>query len=280
MKISAALPAEAAGIREEKIVVYSWLGIIGIFRYFRGMADDTVEIEYSITLPNGEEKRHVVRLDRKTMALQPKPMNSLPEWTRLGFHQCPNCPLDPAVHPRCPVAVGLVDVVESFKNAISHDMADVVVKTPHRDYKNRVSLQLVVSSLMGLHMASGGCPILDTLRPMVATHLPFASLDETLYRTVSMYLLAQYFRSKNGLEPDWELQDLLATCNELTVVNIAFGKRILNLHTADAGLNALVSLDCFAGMTGLSISQDFLEEIESLFAVYLRKKPPGDVEAA
>lgn len=268
------------GREAARLVGVSGLGVVEFFRYFLGMADDTVEIEYLLTLPNGEEKRHVVQLDRSTKALRPKPVDPLPEWTRLGFHQCPNCPLDPAVHSRCPVAVGLVEVVESFKNSVSHDVADVVVTTPNRNYEKRVSLQMVVSSLMGLHMASAGCPILDKLRPMVSTHLPFATLEETLYRTVSMYLLAQYFRWKNGLEPDWQMQDLVSTCDDLTMVNIAFGKRILNINTADASLNALASLDCFAGMTGLSISQDFLEEIEPLFGVYLRKNPSSDVKAS
>lgn len=234
------------------------------------MAEDDIEIEYQLTLSNGERKRHVVRLERATMALLATAVEPLPEWTRLGFHQCPNCPLDPSSHPRCPAAVGLVEVVESFKNSISYEKADVVVRTPFRCYQKQASLQEVVSSLMGLHMASSGCPVLNKLRPMVSTHLPFATLEETLFRTVSMYLLAQYFRWKKGLAPDWELRELLNTCSDLNVVNVAFGKRILNINTADASLNALVSLDCFAGLTSMSISGEFFDGIESHFGAYFQ----------
>jgi len=244
------------------------------------MADDSIAIEYQLTLPNGGQKRHVVHLDSASMALQSTAVEPLPEWTRLSFHQCPNCPLNPATHARCPVAVGLVEVVESFKDSVSHEIADVVVTTPHRSYRKSASLQEVVSSLMGLHMASGGCPILDKLRPMLSTHLPFATVEETLYRTASMYLLAQYFRWKKGLNPDWELADLIVTCEELIVVNVAFGKRILNMNTADASLNALVSLDCFAGITRMSISQSFMKEIEPLFGAYLKRTPPASDNAA
>lgn len=244
------------------------------------MADDSISIEYELTLPNGERKRHVVQLDRVTMGLVNRPVEPLPEWTKLGFHQCPNCPLNPSQHSRCPAAVALVELVESFKNSISYDKADVVVRTPFRTYQKRASLQEVVTSLMGLYMVSSGCPILEKLRPMVFTHLPFATPEETFFRVVSMYLLAQFFRKKNGLTPDWELDDLLANCKDLNEVNATFGKRILKINTADASLNALVSLDCFAGLTGMSISNDFFDDIEGLFGGYLRETPADPADGA
>jgi hypothetical protein len=238
------------------------------------MADEFIEIEYSVTLQSGELKRHVVRLDSATGALQTAVKKSLPAWTELGFHQCPNCPLNQSTHKHCPVAVGLVDVVESFKNCASYEVVDVTVRTANRTYQKRTSLQEVVGSLMGLHMASGGCPLLDKLRPLVVTHLPFASVEETLYRTVSMYLLAQYFRWKRGLVPDWEMQGLVANCESLASINVAFGKRILSINTCDANLNALVGLDCFSGMTGMSISQGFVDEsLEALFEAHLKPGP-------
>lgn len=244
------------------------------------MADDDLVIEYELTLSNGERKRHVVRLNRVSMGLVYKAAVPLPEWTRLGFNQCTNCPLNPAEHSHCPAASALVEVVESFKNSISYERADVVVRTPFRTYQKQASLQEVVTSLMGLHMVSSGCPILDKLRPLVFTHLPFASADETFFRVVSMYLLAQFFRWKHGLTPDWELDNLLTTCKDLNAVNVAFGKRIAGINTADASLNALVSLDCFAGLTGMSISNDFFDDIESFFAGYLKDVPAKGDKAA
>ena len=240
------------------------------------MAAEIITIEYELKLLNGDQKRHVVRLDSATMALRNPPPVVLPEWTRLAFHQCSNCPLNPARHSHCPVAVGLVEVMESFKNGLSHEMADITIQAPHRTYVKKAPLQQAVSSLMGLHMASSGCPILDKLRPMVATHLPFASIEETLYRAVSMYLLAQYVRWKRGLTPDWELRDLVANYEAVSTVNAAFAKRILNINTLDANLNALVSLDCFAGMASISIAEDYLKDIEPLFEAYVQESPAAD----
>lgn len=231
--------------------------------------ENTVTIEYVLGGAEARPERHCVRLDATTLALQVPLRETLPEWTRLGFRQCPNCPLDPAKEERCPVAVALVDVVESFKNRVSHEVVAVTVTTPHRSYSKRVSLQEVVGSLMGLHMASAGCPILDVLRPLVATHLPFSTADETVFRTVSMYLLAQHLRQRRGLSPDWTLQGLVTTCQDVAQVNLAFGQRLLSINTLDASLNALVNLDCFAGLTGLSISENDLDDLAGLFSAYL-----------
>lgn len=244
------------------------------------MADDCIAIEYELTLPNGERKCHAVSLDRVTMGLVSSAAEPLPDWTRLGFQQCANCPLDPARHARCPAAAAMVGIVESFKNSISYEKAEVVVRTPNRTYNKTASLQEVATSLMGLHMVTAGCPILDKLRPLVFTHLPFATADETFFRVVSMYLLAQFFRWKHGLATDWELENLLTTCKDLSAVNIAFGKRIMGINTADASLNALASLDCLAGLTGMSISNDFFDDIESFFAGYLKDAPVKNDKAA
>ena len=40
-------------------------------------------------------------------------------------------------------------------------------------------------------MATAGCPWTDRLRPMARFHLPFANEAETVYRSVSMYLLSR-----------------------------------------------------------------------------------------
>ena len=37
-------------------------------------------------------------------------------------------------------------------------------------------------------MALSGCPVLEQLKPMARFHLPFASVEETIYRAASMYL--------------------------------------------------------------------------------------------
>ena len=47
------------------------------------------------------------------------PATELPAWTRLDFHQCPNCPLTPATHPHCPMAARFAGLVELGAHALA-----------------------------------------------------------------------------------------------------------------------------------------------------------------
>ena len=230
---------------------------------------ETVRIEYEFTLRNGVRKQFAVSLQKPGLGLVPPGRGALPAWTALTHHRCPNCPLDPARHPHCPVAANLVDVIESFRDCVSTEEARIVIRHAAREYHRRASVQYGVSSLMGLYMVTSGCPILDKLRPMVQTHLPFATIDETTYRVVSMYLLAQYFLHQRGRRMDWKLDLLVRLCEDINQVNQAFVGRIQSIRPRDASLNAIVNLDCFPTLTAFSITRDSLKGLEALFGAYL-----------
>ena len=141
----------------------------------------------------GEELAYELRLDGETLMLPPvEESSALPDWTRLRHRQCSNCPLREADHPRCPVAVQTIPVVEAFRTHLSHEIAAVEVDSPNRVYRRNASLQEALSSLLVIHMVASGCPVLGKLRPMLTTHLPFMSSEESTFRLVSTYLLAQY----------------------------------------------------------------------------------------
>ncbi|MBI4424712.1 MAG: hypothetical protein HY554_13345 [Elusimicrobia bacterium] len=229
-----------------------------------------MNLRYRFVLASGEEKVFELALDGETLSLAGKPGRALPEWTRLDNEQCPNCPLKAATTPRCPVAANLVDVIEGFKDGISFHEAEITITAPAREYRKRAPLQTGISSLIGVVMVTSGCPVLDRLRPMVCTHLPFAEVNETMYRAISMYLLAQYFLHKRGRAPDWELKDLVKIYDEISTVNRHFAKRLKTIQIEDATLNALVSLDCFANISVCSIMDDSLSQLENLFHAYLR----------
>ena len=95
-------------------------------------------------------------------------------------------------------------------------------------------------------MVTSGCPTMKILRPMVRQHLPFATLEETVFRSVSSYLLAQYFQNKKGEIPDWKLQGLLQSYSEIQILNSGMAHRIRSISEKDAGTNAVVVLDVFA----------------------------------
>lgn len=222
-------------------------------------------IGYRITFDNGERIDFAVFLDPDSLDLLRAGQGDKRKWTELGFHRCPNCDLEGPSH--CPVAVNLQDLIDFVKDLSSYEEVTVEVVTSQRTYSARAALQHVVGSLMGIYMVSSGCPILNKMRPMVETHLPFASWEETVYRAVTMYIFAQYFRRKNGQSHNWELDGLVDYYNQVQAVNNAFAERlraIPDLH-GDVSLNAVSTLSGLASIASLSIEDNDLTHWERIF---------------
>lgn len=224
---------------------------------------------YSFAFRNGAKKEFEVLLDPVTLALQnPRPL--YPDWARLSYAPCEACPLDRAATEFCPIAVNIAGLVESFTDIISYEEADIVVTTEERTIVQHTSVQTGLSSLLGIYMVTSGCPVMDKLRPMVRYHLPFASVEETVYRAAGMYLLAQYFREKKGLTSDWSLDGLARIYQDVKEVNRSLSKRLQNASRKDSSLNALVNLDIFA-ITIQESTNEAVSSQEHLFAPYLKK---------
>ncbi|MBT64065.1 MAG: hypothetical protein CML13_12720 [Puniceicoccaceae bacterium] len=227
-------------------------------------------LTYRFRFPNGSVKEFLVQLDRQNCSLISPTRENYPNWTRLKFKQCRGCPLNSAEHEHCPVAVNIIDIVEFFQHSQSVEQTVVEVDTRQRVTKRgKTALFPAISSLIGIHMVTSGCPILDKLRPMARFHLPFADTEETVYRALSMYALAQYFRHQKGEEVDWDFEGLKKIYRDINQLNLDFSKRLHNESISEATTNAITSLDCFAQEIDFSISESMLEEIEGLFADYL-----------
>jgi hypothetical protein len=225
-----------------------------------------VEYRYLFRFNDGSSHSFLVTLDHASLRLVQAPRPAYPDWTALSYKQCPNCPLGSRSHPRCPVAATLVDVVAFLQNRLSFEEVDVEVESHGRRYSKRTSLQHAASSLIGIFTVTSGCPILDKLRPMVDTHLPFMSPDESTYRTISMYLMAQYFLKQRGRPADWDLKDLVRFLAEARETNAAFCRRLQSLGVKDASLNALSNLNAMGEITSLSIETSDLTRLERIFA--------------
>lgn len=228
----------------------------------------TVNIDYNFKFKDKKEKHVHVCLNSKTLDLIAEIPKILPTWTNLNFRQCPNCLLSTQTSPKCPVAVHLVKLIESFEHLQSYDIILVEIMTPERITFKETSAQKGLSSLIGLIMATCGCPHTVFLRPMARFHLPFANAFETTFRAVSMYLVAQYFRRKQGLDADLELNGLKQIYSNIRLINIAMAERLRAITDKDAALNALAILDSFAQFIPFSIDKS-LDEIRHLFTSYL-----------
>jgi len=135
----------------------------------------TLNFVYRFILPENREEAFEVHLDEHTLNPVDKVLGLLPDWTRLDFHQCPNCPLTLEEHPHCPLSVRLVKLVTKFEDIVSHESLRVETRTPDRTVVKEATAQEGVSSLMGLIMAISGCLRTALFKPMARFHLPMAN---------------------------------------------------------------------------------------------------------
>jgi len=234
---------------------------------------DPLAVHYRFELDSGEVHEFGVQLDEQDLSLLYDQPPSYPDWTRLSHCQCPTCPLKEEDVSRCPTACSVAHIIERFRNTKSTDEADIHISTSTRTFEKRAPISVGISAMLGLHMATSGCPILDKLRPMTRSHLPFATVEETMYRILSMYMLAQYFQMAHGGEPDWKMEGLRTLMEDIRQVNKSFCERIKVPNAEDANVNAMVLLDCFAGITELALKRENLALIERTFQAYLGEKP-------
>lgn len=219
-------------------------------------------IRYRFVLPGNEDAVFDLRLDDATGRLELPPVNSPPPWAALEFRQCANCPLNPDDSPLCPVAHSLVDVVPRFEPLVSYDQLTVIVETEDRTISARRDVQGALSSMIGLIMASSGCPHTSFFRPMARFHLPLSNEKETTHRVVSNWLLAQHLSGQNKTE-EAPFEGLVRVYEQLQVVNAALTKRLSAAGRTDSTLNAVVLLDLFALLVPAAID-DSLAELTTL----------------
>jgi len=238
------------------------------------MAEQTrkpIRFMYTFKFASGAEQQFNLELDSSTLGVRQQHPNPKPEWARLKFSQCENCPLGDEVE-YCPVALNLASVVETFQTFNSFEPVHVIVETKERSYSKDTTLQKSLSSIIGVYMVTSDCPIMDKLRPMAQFHLPFATSIETFYRSVSMYLTAQFFLMRQGKSPDWDLRKLVELYKAISTVNKGMADRLRRASEKDANVNAVVILHSFGDGVPYFV-EGGLAEIEHLFTVYKESDP-------
>jgi len=225
---------------------------------------ETTYINYRFIFKDGSEEYVPVKLNLKDLSFISGKSKMDEKWTALTYHQCQNCQLRSEDHPYCPIAFNLTGIIPKFRNFKSFEKVLIRVETPERVYEKETTLQQALGSLLGIIMVTSGCPTMLILKPMTRFHLPFATVEETVYRAVSTYLLGQYIRKKKGKKPDWELNKLAYAYEEIQTVNMGITDRLRSISKEDANANAVVVLDVFAKVLPSSIFVE-LKELEYLF---------------
>jgi hypothetical protein len=229
------------------------------------MADrETIFFNYYFIFGDGNKETFKIVLDKKTLKYIPDKKEKSSPWTKLEHHQCSNCPLKKEKSPECPLAINLSSAIPQFSERRSFDHVHVMVETAERTYSKDTTVQNALSAMMGIFMVTSDCPVMASLKPMVRFHLPFATVEETMFRAVTTYLLKQYYKFVNGEETDWNLKGLHTSYEKIQTVNRGMAQRMRSVVDKDANLNALVVLDVFAKELPFSIEKS-LRELEYLF---------------
>jgi hypothetical protein len=224
-----------------------------------------ITFDYSFVFEGKWNIDFSINLDARSLNYISDAQDVPADWAKLDNGKCPNCTLDATTSPYCPVCLRIHNVLLLFLNTASFEKVKVIVRSAERTYSSDTSVQKGLSSMLGIYMVTCGCPILEQIKPMVRFHLPFATLEDTIYRAVSSYFLRQYFQYKRGQKTDWDLKGLTDIYKEIQIVNEALVERFRSLARKDANVNAIVLLDIFAKELPYSI-EDRLKELEYLFS--------------
>jgi hypothetical protein len=228
------------------------------------MDENAYWFNYNIELEDGQSTRFHIELDPSTLTMMPASPEPYPPWTQLSYKQCKCCPLSPKTHLYCPIAVNITELVDRFKDILSHKNCMVVCETADRTYSKRTSAMEGLTSVFGIVMATSNCPVMNFLKPMARFHLPFSSVEETTARSTSLFLLSQYFEYKKGRVNSFDFDKLEKSYARVQLVNEGLLERIRSLGNRDADKNAIITLHSISQF--LSMEMDFsLTTIAHLF---------------
>jgi hypothetical protein len=224
------------------------------------------QFHYQFQFVNGHIKDYRIALDPDTLSLIPTDsVSAPPEWVGLTYKQCRGCPLEANSHSHCPIALNIMELVESFKSVFSYHDCTVVCETAERTYSKKTSVMEGLSAIFGVIMATSDCPVMEFLKPMARFHLPFATIEETTMRTASMYLLAQYFKYKDQPEIKFDFKTLEKHYARVQQVNEGLLARINSISSEDADKNAIVTLHSLSQFLSMEIDYS-LSGLEYIFA--------------
>jgi hypothetical protein len=229
----------------------------------------TFKIEYQFKINEHKELISLCFDSESLEWLNPTPID-LPDWALLENRKCPHCPLPTSDSQYCPVAKSLAEITTKFEKISSYQNLELKIVTDTRTILKDTTAQTGLSSLLGLVMATSGCPYTNYLKPMARYHLPLASEDETLFRAVGMYLIGQNLRKEKGLDYDTHLKGLAKIYEDLHQVNLMIAERLRDASLQDSSINAVVLLDMFTNLMPYAID-DKLEDIEQYFSAYLNE---------
>ncbi|MDK9707819.1 MAG: hypothetical protein OEL83_12290 [Desulforhopalus sp.] len=224
---------------------------------------DRTAYEYSFLLPDLRCITFSVIIDPLSHEIATCPIIA-PAWARLEFHQCAPCTLKVEEHPYCPVALSISDLVTTFKATPSHVECTVSCRSPDRTVMKETKIQEGLTSILGLLIAISGCPIMEFFKPLARFHLPFATVDESIFRIVAMYMLRKYYQNEGMVRDHFSLGDIKDHYALVRLVNKGIFDRVHSVTQFDADKNAIITLNSLGQILEMEIDSN-LESLAHLF---------------
>lgn len=226
--------------------------------------DEYYTVEYRLELEGGTSTTYQVEIHKNTMVSRLTAAEPLPDWTRLDQGKCSQCPLVGSEH--CPIAVRLVKPMQQFKDLISHAPAITTVVTPERSYKKYGDIQDALRSLFGLIMATSGCPLMQPFKFMARYHLPFSTLEETICRITSTYLMRQLLDNLDKKNLSIDFSEIETLYNTMESLNEGLAERLRKAfkNSGDGTMNAIIILTTYSSLIPIIIRNE-LKKLHPLF---------------
>ncbi len=238
------------------------------------MKRKSLRFTYIFEFSDVPEIKYELIIDSGSLRLSNEKEGTPPAWTRLEYKRCACCTLEKDRHRFCPIALNLVDLIETFKDVSSYSDCKVTCVTAERAYSKNTSAMEGLTSIFGVIMATSDCPVMSFFRPMARFHLPFSTIEETMVRVTSFYMLQQFLKARAGLEADpSDLRPLEAQYKKVEQVNQGLLARIEGQARQDADKNAIVTLHSLAQF----LSMEFDYNLDFLTNILPWTGPAGDV---
>ena len=224
-----------------------------------------IRVEYRYSFEGGKSAHFIVdenvASEKNTCYSQ-----SRPSWAKLGFNQCSNCPLSEHEQEYCPATLAIMDIIEFFSSETSYTKCRCEVNLGDKTILVSRPIQDALYPLIGLRMATSSCPHFYRLRPMARFHDPFANPFETVCRSISFYLMTQFFNNKGKSPWESDLSGLKKFYKNINKVNSAMVSRLNGAGVMDAAPNCIVILSVF-GSSVHYFFEDFMKAFEQLFKI-------------
>lgn len=216
------------------------------------------QIDYRITKPDNTCIHIPVQLDERGLRITDTAGGEPAEVAEYAGEDCISCE---RYYGHCKAERAIADVTATFDDLQSTDLVNTAVEIEGRTLHLESPAPRALASLMGLLMASSGCPRLLPFRAMAVFHQPFATPEENVVRAAGFWLIRSWTQ---GIQLDGDaFASLQHAWSNLEEVNQHVSAKVLANTKNDAASNGIAYLDVLAkiGTFGLDSALDMLRPV-------------------